>query len=213
MEVTDAPTSCDADGAATVDKHESDPAATDAKPIDSEPLNRVETKRTRRKRGAQPRNKYAMRHGLQSGMLPDGCGFITKQSSTFRRAVESAVLATRGQLGVYEVALIQSASTWYVHGLKARRWLRVAFDQLSNDQRVAFSREEARAFSERDRILKQLGLDQGADSSKMTLYALPFGDQSEAAGDARRDQSDLSPIAPQTGQAQLDECSPPRPVQ
>ncbi len=182
MEVTDTTTSCDADDAATVDKHECEPAQTDAEPHDLTSATDTKSKPRCKKRGAQPRNKYAMRHGLQSAMLPDGCGFITKQSSTFRRAVESAVIATRGQLGVYETALIQSASTWYVHGLKARRWLRVAFNELSNDQRIAFSREEARAFSERDRILKQLGLDQSIDS-KMTLYALPVDGQ-PATGDA-----------------------------
>jgi hypothetical protein len=140
-----------------------------------------------------------MRHGLQSGLLPDGCSFITKQLSTFRRATEAAVLSQRGCLGVYETACVQTACEWYSHCLKARRWLRIAFDELSHDQRIAFSREAARALSERDRVLKNLGLDATGDD-RSTIYTFAGlddadDDDNEGANDTDDGTADDAPPA------------------
>jgi hypothetical protein len=83
-------------------------------------------------------------------------------------------------LGFYETALLQSAIEHYSHGLRVRRWLRVGWNDLNVDQRLAYSREIARAFSERDKVLKQLGVDAQADNGKATLYALPMTSEEPA---------------------------------
>ncbi len=124
------------------------------------------------KPGAPKGNTNAMRHGLQSGLMPEGCDYIVKQLSTFRKALDGLVFERRGSIGVYETALIQTAIEWYSHCLKARRWLRVAFNDLNNTDRLYFSREAARALSERDKVLKQLGLDDRGDDPG-TIYTFP----------------------------------------
>ena len=73
---------------------------------------------------------------------------------------------------MYEVAAIQTAESWYRHALLARTWLKKALGNLSHEQRLHFSREEARALTERDKILKQLGLDRRDVDHHSTLYTL-----------------------------------------
>ncbi|MDX1945220.1 MAG: hypothetical protein SFU86_07425 [Pirellulaceae bacterium] len=62
-------------------------------------------------------------------------------------------------MGVLDAAVINTAARWEQHALLATRWLRISFDQLSHDQRLNFSREIARASSERDKALRELRLN------------------------------------------------------
>jgi hypothetical protein len=118
-------------------------------------------------------NTNALTHGMKSGTLPPGCSGIYKKLATFRAVIENAVLAERGVIAAFEVASIQTAESWHRHALLAAHWLRIAYDKLDHNQRLHFSREQARGFTERDRILKQLGLDTRDSDTRNMLYALP----------------------------------------
>ncbi len=124
--------------------------------------------------GAKKGNTSAMTHGIQGSVLPPGCSHITAQLDRFRRATQEAAIAARGELGLIELCAIQTSTSWYRHALLARRWLRIADAQMTLDQKIFFSREEARALAERDKALRQLGLDQRDNGAPTTLYTLPI---------------------------------------
>jgi hypothetical protein len=76
------------------------------------------------------------------------------------------VIACKGEVSLIDAAAINSAMRWERHALLAQRWLRKDWEELTADQRLNFSREVARASSERDKCLKTLGLEkskEGAD--------------------------------------------------
>ena len=103
-------------------------------------------------------NSNALKHGLSAGKLPKGASYVMRMTSRLSESLEAEALEVRGRLGVYELACINSAIRWERHALLCQRWLREAED-LTPDQKIAFSREIARASSERDKSLKALGLD------------------------------------------------------
>jgi len=113
--------------------------------------------------GAPFGNRNAMRHGLRAGSLPKGASYIAREMVALRREIEDAVLARRGRIELYEAALIQTAVRWERHALLAQRWLRLNAETMTHEERVRYSREIARASSERDKCLKLLGLDQEKD--------------------------------------------------
>lgn len=132
-----------------------------------------ETKPKRRKRrGAPNGNVNAIRHGLTVKELPPGCHDIQKQVESFKGALEVAIEHVRGTPGVYETACSQTAVEWHTYALKARRWVQLEDKNLTIDQRIAFSREIARGFAERDKVLKVLGLDiKSSVDAATVLYA------------------------------------------
>lgn len=129
-------------------------------------------KKKRRRRGAPAGNLNAMQHGLTVPGVPPGCRDIQTQVDSFKTALEVAVEQVRGTLGVYEAACCQTAVEWHTYALKARRWVALEGDKLTIDQRISFSKEVARGFTERDRVLKLLGLDfKTAVDAATVLYA------------------------------------------
>ena len=58
---------------------------------------------------APPGNSNALKHGLTIGTLPKGAAYIARMSAMLRRHLEDAALEARGQLGVYEIAVVNSA--------------------------------------------------------------------------------------------------------
>src|SRR5262245_19631985 len=107
-----------------------------------------------RRGGAPKRNKNAIRHGLMTTALPPGCTGVRKSVNKFRQAIEKIVAENLGgEISVLAAATINSASRWEQHALLANRWLRIHFAELNHDQRLAYSREVARASSERDKCL------------------------------------------------------------
>jgi len=98
-----------------------------------------------------------MRHGLAAGRLPKGCAYITRAVTRFRAGIEAAMVAAGLPIGVVEAATIQTAVRWERHALLCQRWLRT--EELDADQKLAFSRDLARASSERDKCLRLLGLN------------------------------------------------------
>lgn len=108
--------------------------------------------------GAPIANCNATRHGLSTGNLPKGCGYIKRTTNQLRNAVEDAVVEAHGEITLEDAAVIQTAIRWERHALLAQRWLRRETASLTPDQYLAFSRDIARASSERDKCIKLLGL-------------------------------------------------------
>jgi hypothetical protein len=120
--------------------------------------------------GARLGNRHGLRHGLQSGRLPKGCKYIEVRLNCFRRQLEDAVIAVKGELGILDSANIQTAIRWERHGMLAQRWLRLQADELKPVEQLTFSREIARASTERDRALALLGLDLKPEPIDLRTY-------------------------------------------
>ncbi len=104
-------------------------------------------------------NRNGMRHGLKAGKLPLGAEYIENQMNAFRREIEDAVIAAKGEINLTDAASIQTAMKWERHGALALRWLRKEGEELKPVERLQFSREIARASTERDKAIAVLGLD------------------------------------------------------
>lgn len=112
-----------------------------------------------RKRGGQPCNRNGLRHGLKAGKLPKDALHVEITTNRLRRQLEDAVLAARGAVSLTDASLIQSAVRWERHSALANRWLRMKSAELRPTELMAFSREVARASSERDKAIALLRLD------------------------------------------------------
>lgn len=147
----------------------------------------TEMKPSNGKGGAPPGNKNAVRHGLTTGKLPVGCGWVATLTNHLRTALENAVIAAHGEITLYEAAVINTAIRWERHAMLAQRWLRITAD-LTIDQKLAFHREVARASTERDKCLKELGLHASESRGIIdALYSTP---------DSSLDEPAQSPIPP-----------------
>lgn len=100
-----------------------------------------------------------VRHGLKAGKLPKNCKHIENQCNVLRRQLEAAVIQLKGEVSLYDAASIQTALKWERHGALALRWLRTEIQKLKPMERLHFSRETARASTERDRAIAALKLD------------------------------------------------------
>jgi hypothetical protein len=109
-------------------------------------------------------NRNATRHGLRAGALPKGCAYIKRIVDELRRRIEAAVVAEHGAIPLVAAASINTATRWERHALLAQRWLRLRADEMSDDQRLAYSRDVAKASAERDKALATLRLPGPGDS-------------------------------------------------
>jgi hypothetical protein len=120
----------------------------------------------------QPNNTNSLTHGLTavltSGRLPKGCSYIRKTCAALKMLIEGQVLSVKGELSLVDAATIQSCVRWERHALLCQRWLRLE-PGLNPDQRLAFSREIARASAERDKCLRLLNLDKPQDAFQAIL--------------------------------------------
>lgn len=128
--------------------------------------------------GAPEGNQNATKHGLRSGRMalsdvPAGCSRIRAVRSKLRSALELLTLEVRGQVGVYEAALIQTACRWETHARLAARWLRIGKD-LTLADKLALSKAIAYGSEKRDLCLKALGLDQQARDTIGDWYKQPL---------------------------------------
>jgi hypothetical protein len=114
---------------------------------------------TQRGRGGAPRNNVnGIRHGLFGTGLPPGSGHIERRINQFRRVLEAHVIAQRGQVTIDDSLAIDEAFRWERHGQLASRWLYKHAAEMTHDERLKFSREAARAASERNKAVASLGL-------------------------------------------------------
>lgn len=106
------------------------------------------------------KNRNAEKHGLYSGSLGKGNAYIRRTVAEFRRALEAACLAERNEISVADAGVIQSAARWETHAQLAAKWLRKN-PGLDPEKALKFSREVARASSERDKCIAMLRLSHG----------------------------------------------------
>ncbi|MCP4539188.1 MAG: hypothetical protein GY832_18785 [Chloroflexi bacterium] len=132
------------------------PAPAPSAPADSEPTGDAQPKK---KPGAPRNNRNAIRHGLKSGSLPKDCRYVENRLNDFRRKLEDAVLAAKGEVSIPDAACIQTAGRWERHAALAQRWLTKEYDNLKPLEKLKFSSEISRASAERDKSLKLLELD------------------------------------------------------
>ncbi len=111
------------------------------------------------KSGPPKGNTNSIRHGLLSGKMPKGCQYVENRMNSFRRQLEAEVIVVHGSVSIVQAASINTAVKWERHGMLAQRWLRLECDDLKPADKLAFSREIAKASTERDKALAQLGLD------------------------------------------------------
>lgn len=155
-----------------------------------------------RKPGGQPGNSNNMRHGLRAGSLPGGARYIERDIRQFRKQVESAVLAQRGEIGVYQAALIQSSCRHEQRARLIHRWLHQAQEKSSSTtalrngnssaskttstglsilDRVQLLRELSNASDSRDKCLERLKLDADPQTDAWAIL--------DAQTDAGRDEN------------------------
>ena len=143
--------------------------------------------------GGQPNNQNAVSHGLRLTLsqTPKGCRYIQQATARMRETLRAITLERRGELGLYEEAVIQTACRWEVHSQLAARWLRLADSDLSASDKLAFSREVARASGERDKCLERLGLHK-LDTTGIidTFYQTPVAAPSGPEGELDSEHSD-----------------------
>ena len=127
-------------------------------------------------------NGSALKHGLSSryaltiGQMPKRFIRVQRAVCIFRRHLEEAVTMVHQRIGPYEASLINSASLWQRHALLSNRWLMSSLDDLTASEKVHYSREVARASSERDRCLRALGLSRDGGDTIDALYSVPLLD-------------------------------------
>jgi hypothetical protein len=115
---------------------------------------------TTKKRGGQPGNRNNLRHGLRgTGKLPAELAYLENKLNAFRRQLEDTVLAAKGEIALADAAAINTALKWEKHGALAQRWLTTQYAELKPADRLNFSREVARASTERDKALAALRLN------------------------------------------------------
>jgi hypothetical protein len=95
---------------------------------------------------------------MRGGKLPKGCQYIENRVNALRRQVEAALIDAKGEIGIVDAAAVNSVLKWERHGLLAAHWLRHEADKLKPMEQLQFSREIAKASTERDKALAALAL-------------------------------------------------------
>lgn len=137
--------------------------------------------------GAPAGNTNHVAHGLYGVGLPKGAQRVGRRINAFRRSLCEAVEEAAGRIDLHAAATIDSACQWLRHGLLAARWLRLEHDRLTLDQRLTFSREVAKAATERDRCIRQLHLDKplGAFDAASIYIDQPTGSEPTGTPEAQ----------------------------
>ena len=125
-------------------------------------------------------NTNSVHHGLTAkktlqltvGRLPEGFGNIGNAVKRLRKLIAEGVVESGRDMGIYEMACIQSACRWEQHGLLAQRWLRLESKTMSASDRLNYSKQIAKASTERDKCLRNLGLDRRATNTIDSLLKI-----------------------------------------
>jgi hypothetical protein len=128
----------------------------------------------RSKGGPPSGNQNRATHFLNCSGWPADAIQDRRHVAALGRALRQAVLDCGTLLDVVTLATIQTAMRWEKHARLAGRWLRKEAATLTPDQRLAFSRESARASAERDKAIAALGLKRPSERSPWdVLDAMP----------------------------------------
>lgn len=124
------------------------------------------------KSGPPKDNRNGMRHGLKAGKLPKDAQYIEVRLNQFRRTLEDAVIACRGEVSLVDAAAIQTCLRWERHAALAQRWLRIEGDKLKPVDLLKFSEAIAKASDARDRALRALNLDREPEPLDLKSYLI-----------------------------------------
>lgn len=112
-----------------------------------------------------------MKHGIYSflaiGRAPHGCQYVFRLIGQFKQALEFAVAAKHGEIGLYHAALIQTACRHEGRAQLLTRWLRKGEAELSYADRLSTLKEIGAASDARDKALKALRLDDADDGASI----------------------------------------------
>lgn len=131
--------------------------------------------------GAPSGNANAIKSGLHAryaltvGKLPRKLRKVQSAAFAFRRELEAAVAAQHGEITLIHAATIQTATRYETTAQLAKHWLTTSMEDLTHSERLQFAREVSRASAERDRCLRQLGLERNANVMD-ALYSVPVDD-------------------------------------
>lgn len=120
------------------------------------------------------RRRNNLRHGLRAatlGKVPKGASYVGRLLTRLRKDLEAAVVEAKGELNLQDSLTVNTACRWERHALLANRWLAHNSETMTFDQRLNFSRDIARAAENRDRAVRNLGLDQNANNIIEALYS------------------------------------------
>jgi len=131
-----------------------------------------------------------MRHGLRAGMLPKGASYIKRDCDILRRLIEEAVIGNHGEVSLFNAAMIQTAIRWERHAMLTQRWLRKEIDSMSASERILYSKDIATASTNRDKCLKELGLNTKQLDVFDALYADDPADNATAPAEAPKVEPD-----------------------
>lgn len=157
--------------------------------------------------GAPKRNRNALKTGLYGVGWPKGTDHYRRRHGRFVRGLEFGVLRLHGEIDIVAAAEIQAAGAWERHALLCAFWLRKEAATLTPDQRLAFSRDIARAAAERNRCIRALGLGAKRDvdpwaaldaqqtNRDVTHASASPGDQWTPSADGMHELSTTSPVA------------------
>lgn len=148
--------------------------------------------KAQRSRGGAPLgNRNALAHGLDSHRLILGklsrrkrpgeseaetfarrsLAKVEQDAAEFRATLEMLVVEVHGSISLTLACRISSASRWERHAMLATRWLRERHHEMDDSQRLAYSREIARASAERDKAIAALCLEQTATDAWDAYYS------------------------------------------
>lgn len=140
-------------------------------------------KLTRRKRAGETAAEQQARRSLAK---------VEQQAADFRAMLEHAVIDVHGSISLAHACTLATAARWERHAMLALRWLRERHDALDDAQRLAFSREIARASAERDKAIERLKLERDTTADAFAAIDAAIANQStetanpttDATGDA-----------------------------
>lgn len=108
-------------------------------------------------------NRNAVRHGLRGTSLAKPYSYLRGSVDEFRRDLEDAVVATRGEITLQDACHICTAYRWERASQIFQAMLGKMKDgkgrELTTDQLIACTERSARASEARDRAVRALDLD------------------------------------------------------
>lgn len=110
--------------------------------------------------GAPKGNQNGVTHGLKlrCSDVPAKCNYVRIVRNQLRDVLTTVVEERKGEVSLVDACYIQSATKWETHSQLAARWLRLHAGDMTHQDKLAYSREVARASSERDKCVEKLGL-------------------------------------------------------
>ncbi|HVX14375.1 MAG TPA: hypothetical protein VHC22_24525 [Pirellulales bacterium] len=127
----------------------------------------------RRRGGAPARNQNRTTHAIFGIGLPKGTSHIAERLNRLRRELAALVESEHGEVSLYHAAVIDAAVKWERLAQLAGRWLRKEGDKLQPAEKLTFAKEIARAAVERNRAMRDLGINAKAEWNPGSIYDEP----------------------------------------